>query len=429
MLDNYTSKENISILEAIKAIDTNARGVLFIINEENKVIGLLTDGDIRRAILNGHELSDSIKSIVNRNFTKGYVGQSSSELLELCSESILIIPILDENGCLADVFHYDSRVHIPVASPNLSGNEFKYLVDAFLSTWISSAGKYINQFETGFASFCGVKHGVATSNGTVAIHLALEAVGIGVGDEVIVPDLTFAATINAVLHAGATPVIVDIEEESWCIDPSKIEQAITSKTKAIIPVHIYGQPCDMEAIMKIAKAHNLKVIEDAAEAHGAKFNGQRVGSFGDIACFSFFGNKVITTGEGGMCITNSDELDEKMRVLRDHGMSKSKKYWHDQVGYNYRLTNLQASIGVAQLERIDQILATKANYEKSIIEALKGIDHIEFQRANIPHRDKIVWLTCILVTNGKRDEYLTQLKEAGIDARPFFYSLEEMDIF
>ena len=238
----------------------------------------------------------------------------------------------------------------------------------------------------------------------------------------------YAATINTVLHANATPVIVDVEEDSWCINPSQIENAITPNTKAIIPVHIYGQVCDMKAIMKIASKHNLKIIEDCAEAHGAMYEGQKVGSFGDIGCFSFFGNKVITTGEGGMCVTNNQKLDNKMRMLRDHGMSNTKRYWHDVVGYNYRMTNLQAAIGLAQLERIEQIHKNRREYEntyKSILPASKFI----FQH-DIKNRTRITWLVSILLNEDiDRSLFIEKLKEKGIDARTFFYPLSDMEIY
>ncbi len=317
---------------------------------------------------------------------------------------------------------------MPVALPDLNGNEFNYLTDAFLSTWISSSGEYIHRFESGFAEFCNMSHGVAVSNGTVALHLALETLGVGEGDEVIIPDLTFAATANAVLHANATPVIVDVNRDDWTISPMEITKAITKKTKAIIPVHVYGQPCDMDSIMEIAKKHKLFVIEDCAEAHGALYKGQKVGSFGDISCFSFFGNKVITTGEGGMCVTNSLKLDTEMRAYRDHGMSKTKRYWHDRIGYNYRMTNLQAAIGLAQLERITEILQWRSNTEEQYRKKLANISTIEFQKI-IPNRNKITWLVCISVSSAIRDNTLSKLNSVKIDARPFFYSLGDMEIF
>jgi perosamine synthetase len=301
-------------------------------------------------------------------------------------------------------------------------------MDAFLSTWISSSGEYIKKFEDQFSTYSDCNYGVAVSNGTVALHLALVTLGIGSGDEVIVPDLTFAATINTVLHANATPVIVDIEKNSWCIDPKEIEKAITPRTKAIVPVHLYGQPCDMDAIMKIAKKHGLFVVEDCAEAHGARYKGKKAGSFGDIGCFSFYGNKVITTGEGGMCVTNNPGLDEKMRVLRDHGMSKTKKYWHEYIGYNYRMTNLQAAIGLAQLERIDEIHKDRERIESSYLKELSALKGLEFQKSDLRHRNKITWLVCALIKKN-RDKYLLKLQQNGIEVRPFFYSLGDMELY
>jgi len=271
-----------------------------------------------------------------------------------------------------------------------------------------------------------VDYGVATSNGTVAIHLALVALGIGPGDEVIVPDLTFAATINAVLYANATPVIVDVDPITWTIFPEEIEKAITSKTKAIIPVHVYGQACEMDKIMSIAKTHNLKVIEDCAEAHGAEFKGKRVGSFGDISTFSFFANKIITTGEGGMCVTNSEELDTKMRKLRDHGMSKEKRYWHDVIGFNYRMTNLQAAIGCAQLEKIDWILDRNDQIERDYKKHLDHLNLFKWQKTYRQNR-KVVWL--MSCTTEKRQEVMDVLVAHNIDVRPFFYCLSEMPIY
>lgn len=316
----------------------------------------------------------------------------------------------------------------PLAVPHLGEKEFAYLKDAFSSTWISSQGKYIDGFEKGFSEYCGVGYGVAVTNGTAALHLALVALGIGKGDEVILPDLTFAATINVVLHSNARPVIVDVERESWCVDPRQIEKAITPRTKAIIPVHLYGQPCDMSAIMAIAKKHSLFVIEDCAEAHGATFGGKKVGSFGDIGCFSFYGNKVITTGEGGMCVTGSKTLNKRLRLLRDHGMDQAKKYWHRVIGYNYRMTNLAAAIGVGQLERIEGILEERKKIEETYQSYLSKIKHIEFQKKMLK-REKITWLVSILIKNGQRERYQARLRELGFDARHFFYPLSRMEIY
>lgn len=417
-----------ALIDAWKIINENAKGTVFIVDTHKKLLGILTDGDIRRFLISGGRLEIGIEEVMNHEFSFGWEYESNKKLLKKLNERVTILPILNKDFQLVDFIEYKANFYIPVAMPDLKGNEFNYLADAFLSTWISSSGEYIKNFEKDFSKYCTVNHGVAVSNGTVALHLAMKVLGIGFGDEVIIPDLTFAATINAVLHANATPVIVDIDENDWTISSAEIQKAITSKTKAIIPVHIYGQPCDMDSIMNIAKVNKLFVIEDCAEAHGSEYKGKKVGSFGDISCFSFFGNKVITTGEGGMCITNSAALDEKMRILRDHGMSKTIKYWHEVVGFNYRMTNLQAAIGLAQLERIEEILNWRSQLEKNYREELKDIKQIRFQ-AILPDRDKITWLVSILIKGNKRDEVLKSLNEMNIDARPFFYSLSEMEIY
>ena len=254
----------------------------------------------------------------------------------------------------------NDRKKINIAQPSFLGNEKKYLLDTIESGWISSIGPYIEKFENEFARYHGVKHAIATHNGTIALHLALVAAGIKSEDEVIVPDFTFVATANSVRYCNATPVLTDVDPGDWNIAPESIKANITSKSKAIIPVHLYGNPARMDEIRDIAKQHKLLIIEDCAEALGAKYNGERVGIMGDIGCFSFFGNKIITTGEGGMCITNNDELAERMRILRDHGMNRTKKYWYDLLGFNYRMTNMQAAVGVAQLEQLDDLLKTRA---------------------------------------------------------------------
>jgi len=258
---------------------------------------------------------------------------------------------------------------IPVANPVLNGNEKKYVLDCLESTWISSSGKYVKRFEEGFANYCCVKHALSCCNGTVALHLALLALGVGPEDEVIVPTLTFVATTNAVSYCGARPVFIDVDQETWNIDPALIEEKITTRTKGIIAVHLYGHPVDMDPIISIAFNHNLFVIEDAAEAHGAKYKGRMIGSISDIATFSFYGNKIITTGEGGMVVTSDDTLANKINQLKESGMDPDKRYWFPTIGYNYRMTNVAAAIGLAQLEKIDEHIS-------GIVRWLDGIMNI-----------------------------------------------------
>ena len=322
---------------------------------------------------------------------------------------------------------------IPVAEPCLGEEELKNVIEAVKSGWISSKGKFIEEFEGGFAKYCGVKYGVATANGTAALHLALKSLGIGKNDEVIVPTLTFVATANAVTYCNAKPVFVDSHPEYWCIDPEKIEEKVTKNTKAIIVVHLYGHPCDMDWIMDIAEDKGLYVIEDCAEAHGAEYKGKKVGSFGDIACFSFYGNKIITTGEGGMCVTNNEGLAERMRLLRDHGMSRHRKYWHDIVGFNYRMTNLQAAIGVAQLRKLDEFIEKKRQIARWYAEELKELEEKELIKLHpeMPWAKCIHWMYSILIENKAkigRDELMKKLEGKGIETRPFFIPMHILPI-
>lgn len=428
-VEKLTCSIKATIRELMVCINENTKGTAFIVNDEDQLVGVVTDGDIRRLLLDGYGLNEVIEDHIHSNFVYATVDEEPQCLAKRFDYRIKILPLVDKEMRLVDYMEYDEDLHVSLAQPQLNGNEYKYLMDAFLSTWISSTGKYVTSFEEEFSKYCGVKYGIATSNGTTALHLALVALGIGAGDEVIVPDITFAATVNAVIYTGATPVIVDIEEESWCIDPDEIKKAITPRTKVIIPVHIYGQPCDMGRICEIAEKHNLYVIEDCAEAHGAEWKNKKVGSYGIISCFSFFGNKVITTGEGGMCITNDEGLNQKMRVLRDHGMSKERRYYHEVIGFNYRMTNLQAAIGTAQVERIDSILSWREDLETKYRSTLSKIDGVYLQRRDLPDRKKIAWLVSILVDEKKRDAILHALKENGIDSRSFFIPLSEMDIY
>ena len=319
---------------------------------------------------------------------------------------------------------------IPVAAPVFAGNEKEYVNDCLDTTWISSAGKYIHAFEEQFASFCEVKHAISVMNGTVALHLPLLALEIGPGDEVIVPTFTYVATANCVTYVGATPVFVDSEPQTWNIDPQKIEQAITPRTKALIIVHIYGHPTNMNAIMDIAHRHNLYVIEDAAESHGARIYNKPVGSFGHVATFSFFGNKIITTGEGGMVVTNETDLAQKIRQLKGQGVDPERRYWFPMVGYNYRMTNIQAAIGLAQLEKVDWHLAQRRRIAETYRQHLKEVNGVTLQ-PELPGYVNSYWMTSLLV-DGKlqqRDWVMLQLAEYGIETRPFFYPMHVLPMY
>lgn len=316
---------------------------------------------------------------------------------------------------------------IPVAEPVIGAREIEYVTAAVKSGWVSSIGEYLDRFEQGFASYCGVGHGVAVSNGTVALRLAFAALGIGPGTEVIVPDLTFAATAHTVLEAGATPVFADVDRETWCIDPRAVERAITPRTRAIVPVHLYGHPADMPALLDLARPRGIHVVEDAAEAHGAKVGELRVGSMGAVGAFSFYGNKVMTTGEGGMLVTSDDALAARLRFLKDHGMSKERRYYHTELAFNYRMTNLQAALGVAQLEQLDGFIAKKREIMARYREHLGKRDDLVLN----PERkgySSVFWMVSAVLGDARmpRDELCKRLKERGVDTRPFFVTMSEL---
>jgi len=315
---------------------------------------------------------------------------------------------------------------IPVSEPVLLGNEKKYVMDCLDTLWISSLGKYIPLFEEAFASYCGVKHGIACANGTTGLHMALEVLGVGPGDEVIIPDFTIIVSANVVMLAGATPVLVDVERDTWCIDPAKIEAAITPRTKAIMVVHMYGHPSDMDPIREIARRHGLSVIEDCCQSHGATYKGRMTGSLSDIAVFSFYGNKVITTGEGGMLVTNDAGHAERARTYRDNGF-QIPRFVHAVRGMNYRLTNMQAAIGLAQTEKLDFAVARKREIAHAYLEHLHGFEHITLP-VERPWARNVYWMFSILVNDSfgmTKDEVMAALKARGVDSRSFFYPMSQ----
>lgn len=317
---------------------------------------------------------------------------------------------------------------IPIYQPDLSGRERDYVLECLDSTWISSKGKFIGEFEGRFSQYVGSRYATTVSNGTVALHLALVALGIGPGDEVIVPTLTYIASANAVAYTGATPVFVDSEAASWQISPEDIRAKITPRTKAIMPVHLYGAACDMDAIMAIACEHNLLVVEDCAEAIGTLYKGRHVGTFGDIATFSFFGNKTMTTGEGGMVVTNDQTLHDRAVHFKGQGLATSRQYWHDVIGFNYRMTNICAAIGVAQMERMDGFLEGKRRVAQGYMDRLGGLD-LTFQEEKPDTRHSYWMMSLLLEDPADRDPLRTWLGDRGIETRPLFYPVHTMPMY
>ncbi len=321
------------------------------------------------------------------------------------------------------------RPFLPVAEPDLGPREEQYVLEAVRSGWVSSIGPFIDRFEKNFARFCGVEHCVALSNGTVALHVALLARGIGPGDEVIVPDLTFVATAAAVVHAGATPVLVDVDPRTFALDVDLVKTALSDKTRAIIPVHLYGQPAPIRAIREVV-GPDIFILEDAAEAHGATFGGRRVGALGDAAAFSFYGNKLLTTGEGGCLTTDDATFAKRVRFLKDHAMSADRRYWHPEVGFNYRMTNLQAALGCAQLERYESMAHRKAEILEQYRQEL-GDTGIRLNANRDDGANPVCWLVTALLPGRWSEQRQADLaallrRDHAVDVRPFFVPVHMM---
>ncbi len=318
---------------------------------------------------------------------------------------------------------------IPVASPALIGNEKKYVLDCIDSSWISSNGKYIDLFERAFAEYLGIKHAISCCNGTVALHAALLGLGVKPGDEVIVPSLTYVATANAVTYCGAKPVFVDSEKETWNLDPSKIKEKISEKTRGIIAVHLYGHPANMGAIKQIAVKHNLFILEDAAEAHGALYEGVKVGTIGDASAFSFYGNKILSTGEGGMICTEDDNLASIIRQIKGQGQDPKRRFWFPIVGYNYRMTNIEAALGLAQLEKIEWHTSRRREVAMWYKEMLAELSEVQFS-PEMNWAKSAYWMSSVILDNRfNRDEVMNQMQLQDVETRPFFYPMHTMPIY
>lgn len=313
---------------------------------------------------------------------------------------------------------------IPVCEPTLAGKEKEYVNDCMETGWISSSGKYIALFEEAFAEFCGVKYCVSCCNGTAALHLALAALEIGAGDEVIIPSFTMVATCNAVLYTGAAPVLVDSERDTWNMDAAGIAEAVSDRTKAIVVVHTYGHPVNMDSIMDIANKHGTPVVEDAAEAHGAEYRGKRCGGLGAVAAFSFYGNKIITTGEGGAVTTSNRDLAERLKKLRNHYFGVPR-FLHNDIGFNYRMTNIQAAIGLAQVENADGLVAARRKNAAAYNRRLSGLKGITTP-PEAEWAKNVYWMYGILIGRDfplNRDETMSELEKRGVDTRAFFYPM------
>lgn len=318
----------------------------------------------------------------------------------------------------------------PVCTPLMAGNELKYVAECMETGWISSAGKFVTAFEESFAKYSGAEYGVSVCNGTVALHLALQALNISAGDEVLVPNFTMIASAFAVCYTGAMPVFVEADKETWNMDIEDLKSKITSRTKAIMPVSIFGNPCEMDEILEIARQNKIYIIEDAAESHGAEYKGRKLGSIADVTCFSFFANKNLTTGEGGMVLTNNKEIADKLRYFKNlcFSLDGPRNYLHEDIGFNYRMSNIHAAIGLAQVEKADEYksmrIANAALYRKY----LENVPGIKFQKS-MDYVVNVHWMNGIVIDSfeyGKsRDSLMTFLRENGVDSRTFFTGMNE----
>ena len=318
---------------------------------------------------------------------------------------------------------------IPVNEPLLDGNELKYLAECINTGWISSAGRFIEEFEQGWARYVGMDHGVSVANGTVALELAMAALNLPPQSEVILPSFTIISCAQAVIRAGCVPVAVDCEPDTWCLDAEQAARAVTPRTKAVMPVHIYGHPVDMDPLKELAQRHGLVIVEDAAEAHGAKYKGVSCGGLGHVSCFSFYANKIVTTGEGGMVLTSDPKLAQRLRYMRNLCFNEKTRFWHEDLGFNYRLTNLQAAVGLAQMERIEKFLAGKREMAKAYNEGLKDLPlQLPVQKT---WAENVYWMYGVVLDDAvafEAKELADRLAEQGVQTRPFFRGLHEQPV-
>jgi len=320
---------------------------------------------------------------------------------------------------------------IPVNEPLLGELELEYVTECVRTGWISSEGRFIREFEERWAAYCGIKYGVAVSNGTVALQVAAACLDLHPGDEVIMPTFTIISCAQAVTYAGGVPVLVDASPRTWCMDVSGVEAKITPRTRAIMPVHIYGHPVDMDPLIELARKHNLAVIEDAAEAHGAEYKGRKCGGLGDLNCFSFYANKIITTGEGGMVLTNREDYAERLRSLRNLCFKKERRFYHTELGHNFRLTNIQAAIGLGQLERIEELVRRKRWMGAAYMERLHDVRGLQLP-VEEPWAKNVYWMYGVVLNQGTdidAAEFARRLSEQGVMTRPFFLGMHEQPVF
>ncbi len=426
-MNNLLVDKNKNLKSIILQLEKNANGLVFIVDKKNKLVGVFSDGDLRRLLLKRNiSLNTKISKVMNKKFIYAYSTWNKEKIIATFNkygEKIKILPLLSKHKIIQDYVSNKRLSFIPIFSPSLNGNELEYVTNCIKTNWISSKGSYVTAFEKKIAKIHKLNYALSVSNGTVAIQLAIKSLNLKKNDEIIVPNLTFAAVANSVINAGCIPRFVDINHETWNIDENKIKKAINKKTRAILIVHTYGNPCNVTKISKIAKENNLFLIEDCAESIGAKHRNKLTGTFGDCSTFSFYGNKTFTTGEGGMILFKNRRYFEFAKILRDHGMSLKKRYYHDFVGHNFRLTNLQSAIGLAQLERFKSINKIKKTIAKRYISGLIKINCLKFQKTLDKCEHSFWAFPLVLKTKIHKQIIEKKLNEYGIETRNFFYPL------
>lgn len=418
-------KPSLTIRETMAVIDEGALGIALVIDETRHLQGTVTDGDIRRAILKEVSLGGPVSTIMNTSPITVTQGADAQDIRQLMLQHELKqIPVLDKEGQVIDIVLISTLLRIPLSYPDITYLEIQAVLDV-LSTPNLSLGPKMLEFEDKFAAYIGTKHAVAVNSGTSGLHLCIKSLGIGVGDEVITTPFSFIASANCILFEGATPVFVDVDPLTRNIDVGKIEEKITSKTKAILPVHIFGQPCDMKPLMDLATRYNLKIIEDACEAIGAEYEGRKVGTYGACSVFSFYPNKQMTTAEGGVIVTDDPEIARLCRSYRNQGRSEGSGWLkHEHIGYNYRLSDLQCALGIVQLERIEELLQKRRTIADIYNKRLKDIRGIKPPYvADYLMMSWFVYVIQLMPQSGglkERDEIIADLQDQGIACGNYF---------
>lgn len=421
---------NATVADALELITESGLRVVFV-TEGGVLRGAVSDGDLRRALLRGADLRDGVTSVMNRSVLTTHQGEDLALVHAKFRRGVEILPVVSDTGVLMRLIDDPGDLFVPVAAPDLGSREESLVRECMISGWVSSTGPFVREFEEAFAGYVGAANAVTVANGTLGLVLALKALGVGLGDEVVVPDLTFGATANAVCQVGAIPVFCDVDDATWGMSAATLEPCITARTRAVIPVHLYGHPVDLEPIVSLCSRRNISVIEDCAEAIGARIGSRHVGIVGDAGVFSFFANKTVTTGEGGMVVFADPERESEARRMRSHGFSRHKRYWHDSWGTNFRMSNLQAALGVGQLERIEHLVQKKRQNALRYNGLLSQLEELGLELP--PEADwatNSYWLyTVLLPSEVDRTEIALGLEVLGIETRPTFFPLSAQPAF